>query len=473
MAGVDQQAVIEKRREDCLLSARYLLMLAMSAGIAILGLLLSSPAVIIGAMLLSPLMGPIMGLGFGLAIGDFHWMRQSARSLFIGSVMSILFCAVIVFLSPLQTVTVEIAARTRPNLFDLLIALFSGVAGAYAMIRGREGTIVGVAIATALMPPLAVVGFGMATFNWTVFGGALMLFVTNLVTIAGTAFSLAKLYGFRTSLDEKQTRWQFIVTLTAFTALAIPLAFSLVQIANESRAQGQIRGAVLDSFPRNSRLSELQINWDAEPVIVTTTVLTPEYRETAESTVSHAVERIIGEAAQVTLTQIEVGTGAAAAERAQLAAARAQEEASQRRADDLARRLSLVAGVPESDVVIDRQRRRAMVRAEELPGASLASYRQLEMRIAATEPEWSIELLPPPGRLPTIPFDEGEPTEEGRDALALVAWAAKRIDAPVVLAGPDAQATRAAELLAQQGIEATTVRERGTVYARWGAMGSQ
>ena len=96
---VSQSEVIEKRREDCLLSERYLFMTAMSAGIAVLGLLLSSPAVVIGAMLLSPLMGPIMGLGFALAIGDYHWLKQSARSLAWGSVMGIGLTAVLVFFS--------------------------------------------------------------------------------------------------------------------------------------------------------------------------------------------------------------------------------------------------------------------------------------------------------------------------------------------------------------------------------------
>ena len=92
---VDQAAVIEKRRAECELTARYLLMTCMSAGIAILGMLLSSPAVVIGAMLLSPLMDPIMGVGFALAIGDFHWLRRSVRSLGLGVGLAILFCAII------------------------------------------------------------------------------------------------------------------------------------------------------------------------------------------------------------------------------------------------------------------------------------------------------------------------------------------------------------------------------------------
>ena len=167
VASVDHAGVLEKVRGEAAWNGRYVFMVLMSAGIAVLGLLLSSPAVVIGAMLISPLMGPIIGLGFGLATFDGDEIRRSGMALALGTVIAVGFTALLVLLSPLQNVTSEIAARTRPNLFDLLVALFSALAGAYAMIRGREGTVVGVAIATALMPPLAVVGFGLATWNGT------------------------------------------------------------------------------------------------------------------------------------------------------------------------------------------------------------------------------------------------------------------------------------------------------------------
>ncbi|HEX7655979.1 MAG TPA: DUF389 domain-containing protein, partial [Sphingomonas sp.] len=205
VASIEHVRVVERIHEESGWSPRYLFMTLMSAGIAVLGLLLSSPAVVIGAMLISPLMGPIIGMGFALATFDSAEIRKSAWALIAGTVLAVLFCALIVMLSPLQNVTSEIAARTRPNLFDLVIALFSALAGAYAMIRGREGTIVGVAIATALMPPLAVVGFGLATLNWTVFSGALLLFFTNLMTIALAAAVMARLYGFARSLSPQQT----------------------------------------------------------------------------------------------------------------------------------------------------------------------------------------------------------------------------------------------------------------------------
>ena len=465
IVSIDQQGVIDRRRQECVLSARYVLMLTMSAGIAVLGLLQSSPAVVIGAMLLSPLMEPIMGLGFGLAIGDFKWTKQSLKTLLIGALAAVLFSALLVFFSPLQTVTSEIAARTRPNLLDLGIALFSAVAGAYAMIRGREGTIVGVAIATALMPPLSVVGFGLATFNWVVFNGALMLFVTNLVTIAGTAFLMAKLYGFRTSLTEKQTRLQFVLTLAAFVALAIPLGLSLRQIAWEASAQRIIRDEVVRSFDERARVAQLDISWDTEPLEIAAIVLTPQLNPKAEAETQTGLERTLKQPLTYSLTQYQVGTSSDAADAAQVAAARVKEEqASAARANELAGQLALVAGVSEENVVVDRQRRRAVVRAEPLPGAGMASYAVLEQRIAATEPEWKIELIPPLDPLPAIPVSEDKPDA---NTVALIAWAAARKGLPVSVSGPSEQVEQVVKALTEKGVSATAGPDRGTLRAEW------
>ncbi len=443
---VDQIAVIEKRRAECTLSARYLLMTCMSAGIAILGLLLSSPAVVIGAMLLSPLMDPIMGVGFALATGDYKWLRQSGKSLAAGTVFAIAFCALIVLLSPLQTVTSEIAARTRPNLFDLAVAFFSAVAGAYAMIRGREGTIVGVAIATALMPPLAVVGFGLATMNTTVFWGSLFLFITNLTTIALTATAMARIYGFSTSLSEKQTQWQAILIFGAFVALAIPLLLSLRQIAWETQATREARGVVVEVFGGQATVSQLEPSFDTEPMRVAATVLTTEIIADAEQRAESLMRRELGREVDVSLTQLRVGTSAQATEEAQLAQARAQERAALQQAENIADRLSLLAGVPVDEVTVDRDRRRALVTARPLDGATMLAYAELERRIDATEPDWDIRLTPPLRALPQVTFslEEGEGDEpdsytitpQGAQAVALAAWAQGRVDIPITASGP-------------------------------------
>jgi len=436
-SSVDQIAVIEKRRAECALSARYLLMTSMSAGIAVLGLLLSSPAVVIGAMLLSPLMDPIMGVGFALAIGDYKWLRQSAKTLAIGSIVAVMFCALIVFFSPLQTITSEIAARTRPNLFDLLVALFSAIAGAYAMIRGREGTIVGVAIATALMPPLAVVGFGLAVWNGTVFWGALFLFITNLTAIALTATAMARAYGFSTSLSEKQTQMQAFLIFSAFIVLAIPLFLSLRQIVWESNATRQINVVVEDVFDGRARVSSIDTNYESDPIGITATVFTPDMIENAEADVERAIARRIGRTVEVALTQVPVGRRDDAAEEAQLVAARAQEAEAVEQLEHIADRLALLAGVPHDDVTVDRQRRRAMVNARPLDGATMATYFELERRIDSTEPEWDIRYIPPIRPLPAIAFEGEEPTAAGRRALVLASWAQDRIGVPVRLTGPE------------------------------------
>ena len=194
--SIDHMEVVDHVHEEGGLSGRYLFMTAMSCGIAILGLLLSSPAVIIGAMLISPLMGPIMLMGFSLSILELKALRESIVSLAVGTGLALATSFLIVFLSPLTDVTPEILARTRPNFFDLLVAVFSGLAGGYAVIHRKGETIVGVAIATALMPPLAVVGYGLATAQFQLAGGAFFLYMTNLLAIALSVTVLSRFYGF-------------------------------------------------------------------------------------------------------------------------------------------------------------------------------------------------------------------------------------------------------------------------------------
>ncbi|ABC64464.1 DUF389 domain-containing protein [Erythrobacter litoralis] len=455
---VDQNEVLEGTRSESLYTPRYVFMICMSAGIAVLGLLLSSPAVVIGAMLLSPLMSPIIGAGFALATGDFDWLRRCSRALLYGSVIAILFCAAIVFISPLQTVTTEIAARTRPNLFDLLVALFSALAGAYAVIRGKMGTIVGVAIATALMPPLAVVGFGLATFNWTVFGGSLMLFVTNLVTIMLTAALMARFYGFQTRLSQKQTRVQDVGMLVAFIALAIPLGLSLQTITWEARATNQIKAVIEEAFVENARINQLEIAFDSDPMRIETSVFTPEFERSAESEVARRLERILDRPVAIEIDQFRVGTDPGAAEQAQLEQARAEEQAraSAERIRNLAERLALVAGVPIEEVTLDRDNRRALADARSLPGLGWEGYRALERRAAADMEGWDVRLRPPVAPLPDIPLEDGALGETGTDTLGLVRWAASRTRLPLTLTGRGEALQNAAQQLREAGIEVRT-----------------
>lgn len=268
VGGVDHAAVIRQIAEDSGWSGRYAFLILISASISLLGLLMPSVAVLIGAMLLSPLMMPIIGLGFGIATLDFREIRRAAFALSAGASIAVALSVLLVFTSPVQTITSEIAGRTQPTLFDLLVALLSAIAGAYALIRGRGGTVVGVAIAIALMPPLVVVGFGIATWNWTIFSGALLLFLTNAITIALTAALVARGYGFGGHLSPHHTGWQLALFVVAVGVLSIPLGAALHQIAFEAVAQRQIRDTVQARFPQGSRLSQVDIDFASKAIQV-------------------------------------------------------------------------------------------------------------------------------------------------------------------------------------------------------------
>ena len=175
----------------------YWLQILFAAGIATLGLVMNSPAVIIGAMLISPLMGPILAAGLALASGDVILGVRSVVKLFLSCATAVAFAVLLVALLPFREMTDEIAARTQPNTLDLFIALFSGAVGSIAVCREVKGvatSIPGVAIAVALMPPLCVAGYGLGlilTFDratgWRVASGGGLLFLTNLVAITFTA----------------------------------------------------------------------------------------------------------------------------------------------------------------------------------------------------------------------------------------------------------------------------------------------
>lgn len=153
--------------------------------IASLGLNVNSTAVIIGAMLISPLMGPIMGIGLGIGINDFDLIKKAFRNLAIATIFGILTSTFYFLLSPLNEARSELLARTTPTIYDVLIAFFGGMAGIVASSTKFKGNVIpGVAIATALMPPLCTAGFGLASGNFTYFFGAFYLYTINSVFIA-------------------------------------------------------------------------------------------------------------------------------------------------------------------------------------------------------------------------------------------------------------------------------------------------
>lgn len=173
--------------------------LAVAIIIASVGLNVNSIPVIIGAMLISPLMGPIFGLGLGLGINDINLMKQAGKNLLVMVSISLVVSFIYFIITPLNLSNpTELLARTRPTIFDVLIALFGGFAGIFEQCRKEKGTVfAGVAIATALMPPLCTAGFSLATGNFSSFLGAIYLFSINCLFITLATYFLVRYFGFK------------------------------------------------------------------------------------------------------------------------------------------------------------------------------------------------------------------------------------------------------------------------------------
>jgi uncharacterized hydrophobic protein (TIGR00271 family) len=206
--------------KDLAFKGTNLYILVFAILIASVGLNMNSTAVIIGAMLISPLMGPINGMGYSLATYDFRLFQKALKNFIFAVIASLITSTIYFAITPISTAHSEILSRTSPSIFDVLIALFGGLAGIVAISSKQKGNVIpGVAIATALMPPLCTAGYGLATSQWSFFFGAFFLFTINTVFIAISTVIISQLLRFpiRTLIDENQktkiTRWISIVSL--------------------------------------------------------------------------------------------------------------------------------------------------------------------------------------------------------------------------------------------------------------------
>lgn len=204
--------------------------------VASVGLNVNSTAVIIGAMLISPLMGPIVGIGFGAATLELGLIRRGFRSLLTATLISLAISALYFRFTPLTDAGSELLARTQPTTWDVLIALFGGAAGAVGLTRRAKSNVIpGVAIATALMPPLCTAGYGLATAHWAYFGGALYLFSINCVFISLSTFLVVQLLPLPNHefVDDQQARRVRIIILGLALVTAAPSVYLAVGIVRD------------------------------------------------------------------------------------------------------------------------------------------------------------------------------------------------------------------------------------------------
>ena len=231
----DEQVTVDSIRNGVEFKGTNLWILIFATFIASLGLNVNSTAVIIGAMLISPLMGPIMGVGLAIGQNDFELMKRSLKSFMVATLFSVVTATLYFLFTPLDEVQSELLARTSPTIYDVFIALFGGLAGIVALATKEKGNVIpGVAIATALMPPLCTAGFGLATGNLLYFLGAFYLYFINsvfisLATFLGVRFMHFKRRQFVDKEREKMVK-RYIIWITIGTMCpAVYLTYNIVR----------------------------------------------------------------------------------------------------------------------------------------------------------------------------------------------------------------------------------------------------
>ena len=249
----DQKKVLDNIVSNISFRGSNLWILACAIVIASVGLNVNSSAVIIGAMLISPLMGPIVGAGFGLGMYDFVLLKKSIKNLSIATIVSLMVSTLYFYISPFKDIQSELLARTSPNIYDILIAFFGGLVGVIAVTRVEKGNpIPGVAIATALMPPLCTAGYGLATANFAFFGGAMYLYTINCVFICIATFIIVKYlkYPIKQQVDLKHQK-QVKQGITALLLIMIvPSVYFAYELLGEKEYKHRTEEFIKNEFPQ-------------------------------------------------------------------------------------------------------------------------------------------------------------------------------------------------------------------------------
>ncbi|MDW8851094.1 DUF389 domain-containing protein [Flavobacterium sp. MMLR14_040] len=250
----NKKSVIENITGSVSFRGSNIWILACAIIIASVGLNVNSTAVIIGAMLISPLMGPIVGAGFGLGMYDFELLKKSIKNLVIATLVSLVTSTIYFYLSPFKEAQSELLARTSPNIYDILIAFFGGLVGVIAVTRVEKGNpIPGVAIATALMPPLCTAGYSLALGNFIYFLGAMYLYTINCVFICIATFMIVKYlkYPIAKQLDikhEKQVKYGISVLILF---LIVPSVYFAYQLYNQKSYTSRTEIFIQNEFLNN------------------------------------------------------------------------------------------------------------------------------------------------------------------------------------------------------------------------------
>jgi uncharacterized hydrophobic protein (TIGR00271 family) len=318
VARINHEAVIKDIAHEVDISAGYFLTLTMANLIALSGLITNSSPVIIGAMLISPLMGPILSLGFAFITGDTKIWRRSVKKIAMSVAVTIVVAALASAVSPLKEITQEIISRTRPNLYDLIIAFLAGSAGAAALCTKHNYlTIVpGVAIATAVIPPLSVTGFGVGIGSINIALGGFFLFFTNFVAIIIATAIVFSVYGFRPRMiidtDAPSLKKRIAFLALVLIIISIPLMYTLHASIGEIGTRRSLSSLLHQGFDveKRTRLSTFDYAKKKSGLEVNAVINTIEYlNETDIENVEKKITDSLKRPVRLNVEQVKVQPG--------------------------------------------------------------------------------------------------------------------------------------------------------------------
>ena len=306
--------------DDSELNRDYVVMTIGACIIATLGLLSNSAAVIIGAMLAAPLMLPIRAMAFGFLEGDITLVKEGIKALAVGTAIAIALYVALGLMLGLSEYGSEVWARSEPTLLDLGIAITAGGISGFAKVQPKiSNTLAGTAIAVALMPPVCVIGLGLAQGKMALSQGATLLYVTNLIGITLACMLAYWLPGYA-PFQKARKSLNFVLAISA--VLVIPLALSLIELVRQNRAEDSVRDALVNGTVTFQRLEliDSNINWRSQPPEVRLTVysveaVTPRQVALLEAYVTQRMRRDfrlifeVSEVREVTREEIQPASG--------------------------------------------------------------------------------------------------------------------------------------------------------------------
>ena len=286
----NKEKTLENVRKNISFTGANLWILACAIIVASVGLNINSTAVVIGAMLISPLMGPIVGSGFALGIYDFDLLKKSLRNLLNATLVGLIFSTLYFYISPFKEAQSELLSRTSPNIYDVLIAFFGGVVGAIAVTRAEKGTpVAGVAIATALMPPLCTAGYGLGTGHFRYFFGSLFLYSINCVFICTATYIIVKFLKFHPKAIEEKHAKRVKYGITTLTVLMLlPSAYFAYSLYYQQKFTESVQSFINAEFNvKGYTLIYKKTNYDSDPKTIELAFLSRRFSNNEVETLNH------------------------------------------------------------------------------------------------------------------------------------------------------------------------------------------